>query len=36
MGKPKIIDAFFKKKYAYSNSKMCYSTSNPQVSDPEA
>jgi hypothetical protein len=32
MGKPKRIDAFFKKKDADSNSKMSSSTSNPQAS----
>jgi hypothetical protein len=35
MGKPKTIDAFFKKKNAYSNSKMSSSTSNPQTLAPE-
>jgi hypothetical protein len=34
MSKPKTIDAFFKKKYADSNSKMS-STSNPQTLAPE-
>jgi hypothetical protein len=32
MGKPKRIDAFFKKKDADLNSKMSSSTSNPQAS----
>jgi hypothetical protein len=31
MGKPKRIDAFFKKKDADSNYKMSSSTSNPQA-----
>jgi hypothetical protein len=31
MGKPKTIDAFFKKKDADSNSKMNSSTFNPQT-----
>jgi hypothetical protein len=35
MGKPKRIDAFFKKKDADSNFKMSSSTSNPQASAPE-
>jgi hypothetical protein len=35
MGKPKTIDAFFKKKDAVSNSKMSSSTSNPQTLAPE-
>ncbi|XP_059446621.1 uncharacterized protein LOC132178187 [Corylus avellana] len=35
MGKPKTIDAFFKKKDADSNSKMSSSTSNPQTLAPE-
>jgi len=35
MGKPKRIDAFFKKKDADFNSKMSSSTSNPQASAPE-
>jgi hypothetical protein len=34
MGKPKTIDAFFKKKNADSNSKMSSSTSNPQTLAP--
>jgi hypothetical protein len=35
MGKPKTIDAFFKKKNVDSNSKMSSSTSNPQASTPK-
>jgi hypothetical protein len=35
MGKPKRIDALFKKKDADSNSKMSSSTSNHQASTPE-
>jgi hypothetical protein len=31
MGKPKKIDVFFKKKDANSNSKMSFSTFNPQT-----
>jgi hypothetical protein len=35
MGKPKRIDAFFKKKDANPNSKMSSSTSIPQASAPK-
>jgi hypothetical protein len=35
MGKPKIIDAFFKKKDSDSNFKMSSSTSNPQTLAPK-